>query len=147
MDYDDYDNKKPTVTDMVVGAFAEHSREAGVGAAVGGCLAALAVVGVGAYFGATHGGDLAINFVNWLRSLPQEAVVTATDIEQQLSQAGQQVQELGTFARGLIKTATGFVGAHIGGKVAGVAATPTAAIGGTIGMGVKKINECSEKNN
>ena len=115
-----------------------------IGASAGAILAALATAGVALHFGATEVGDHAINLVNWIRTLPQDAMVTASQIEGYLCQAGQQVQQgIGTFARGAVRVATALGTSTIVSKL-GVSDLTTAVgagIGGGIGKGIGAIKE------
>ena len=143
--------KKTTLTKAIAKRFIKSSKEAGVGATAGALLAALGVAGVNAYFGATVVGDYAIKFIDWLRSLPQEQMVNVATIEGQIanvrSVAGETLEGIGDFARGIVRTASAFGTAQIIGRtvVGDLATSVGATVGGLVGKGVKIIKDGLEK--
>ena len=143
--------KKTTLTNLIVKGFSQSSQEAGVGATAGALLAALGVAGVSAYFGATTVGDYAIKFVDWLRSLPQEQMVDVATIEGQIasvrSVAGETLAGIGSFAKGIVRTASALGTVQVVGKsgVGDLVTSVAATAGGLVGKGVEAIKNGMEK--
>lgn len=143
--------KKTTMAETIVKGFAKNSLEAGMGATAGYVLAALGVAGVSACFGATVVGDYAIQFVDWLRSLPQEQMVDVATIEGQLASVravtGEALEGIGAFARGIVRAASAWGTAKVIGKTsaADFVNSVGATVGGLVGKGVETIKDGMEK--
>jgi len=110
------------------------------GVAVGSVLNFILWVGAGAIVGNMALGDIGIDFVNYLRSMPADAIATPDMLDGKVG-----LEPLGDFWRYLIKTITTCLGIRAGAEVASRTKNVAGISCGLVGYGSGKLKAKRQK--